>query len=100
MDDIIAKYWAPIWALVSTAITLIMILLGKTYAKKEVVEEMQRKMDHLNGRMNDLPTRSELHDLHLEIANLRGDLKELSPRLDRVQHMSDLLLENELKERA
>ncbi|WP_417595001.1 DUF2730 family protein [Oceanospirillum sp.] len=96
----IAKYWAPLWALITTGGLVIMALLSKTYAKQEAVDEQARRIDHLEGRMDDQPTRKELHDLHLEIASLRGDLKELSPRLDRVQHMSDLLLENELKERA
>ena len=100
MGEFIAKYWAPIWAVISTMITLVMVLLSKTYAKKDTVIQLQGEVSEIRGQLKELPTRQELHNLHLEIANLRGDLKELSPRLDRVQHMSDLLLENEIKEKA
>lgn len=96
--DVIAKYWAPIWAIFTTLGLVIMALLSKTYAKRETVDELRRNLDALETKFDDLPTKTELHNLQLEIANLRGDLKELSPRLDRVQHMSDLLLENELRE--
>ena len=96
----IAKYWAPIWALITTGGLVIMALLSKTYAKQEMVDKQTRRIDHLEGRMDDLPTRTEMHQLHLEIANLRGDLKELSPRLERVQHISDLLMENQLNEKS
>lgn len=96
--EFIAKYWAPIWAVITTIGLVIMALLSKTYAKRDSVVALRQDLTTLETKFNDLPTKTELHSLQLEIANLRGDLKELSPRLDRVQHMSDLLLENELRE--
>lgn len=99
MGDIIAKYWAPLWAIMTTIGLVIMALLSKTYAKQESVEELKREIDSLESRFNELPTKAELHNLHLEIAGLRGELQSFGPQLQRVQHLSDLLLENELKEK-
>lgn len=99
IGEVIAKYWAPIWALLTTLGLVIMALLSKTYAKQESVEALRRELDTLETRFDELPTKAELHGLHLEIAGLRGELQSFGPRLERVQHLSDLLLENELKER-
>lgn len=99
MGDFLVKYWAMIWAAITTAGLVIIALLSKTYAKQESVEELKREIDSLESRFNDLPTKAELHNLHLEIAGLRGELQSFGPRLERVQHLSDLLLENELKEK-
>ena len=37
-----------------------------------------------------------VHNLHLDIANLRGDIRVISPQLAQVQKVSDLLYENQL----
>ncbi|UIA93074.1 DUF2730 domain-containing protein [Erwinia tracheiphila] len=46
------------------------------------------------------PNQKELHALQLDMANLRGDLKAALPELRQLRHMSDLLLQNELKEKG
>ena len=99
IGEILIKYWVPIWALITTIGLVIMALLSKTYAKRESVEVLRRELNTLETRLDELPTKTELHGLHLEIAGLRGELQSFSPRLERVQHLSDLLLENELKEK-
>lgn len=96
--ELIAKYWAPIWALLTTAGLVIMALLAKTYAKREAVESLKNEIIRLDQRLDDLPSERELHALQLEISELRGDLRELKPELRQVKRLSDLLLENELKE--
>lgn len=100
MGEILAKFWAPIWAVCTTVALVVMALLSKTYAKQESLTQLKREVDRIESRLEELPTRTELHKLNLEIANLRGDIKALSPQLARMQYMSDLLLENELKEKA
>lgn len=96
--ELIAKYWAPIWALLTTAGLVIMALLTKTYAKREAVESLKSEVVRLEQRLDDLPSERELHALQLEISELRGDLREIKPELRQVNRLSDLLLENELKE--
>lgn len=99
IGDFIAKYWVPLWTILTTIFLVVMAFLSKTYAKQESVEELKREIDLLENRFNELPTKAELHTLHLEIAGLRGELQSFGPQLQRVQHLSDLLLENELKEK-
>ena len=97
--ELIAKYWAPIWATITTVVVVIMALLTKTYAKRETVETLQSEITRLDNRLAALPSDREFHALQLEISELRGDLRELRPELTQVKHLSGLLLENELKER-
>lgn len=120
MGELVSKYWVPVWAALSGVVMLVQLLLAKTYAKKEVVDEMGKTIALLAeksaakesvtelakevagvvGRLEELPNKDELHQLGIDIEGLRGDLKQVGPRLDSLQHMSNLLLENELKEKA
>mgnify|MGYP000244385121 CR=1 FL=1 len=95
MDDF-TKYWAPFSGIVSLGALIVMALLGKTFAKKESVTRLQNDVDSMKEQLKNLPTKDELHKLHLDIANLRGDIQGISPQLSQVKKMSDLLLENEL----
>lgn len=99
IGELLAKYWAVIWSVLTTIGLVVMALLSKTYAKQESVITLQQKVDTLENSMSQLPTEKELHKLNLEISGLRGELRSFAPRLDQVQKLSDLLLENELKER-
>jgi septal ring factor EnvC (AmiA/AmiB activator) len=96
--ELIIKYWAPFWAFLTTSGLIIMALLAKTYAKREDVESLKSEIARLDQRLDELPSEKELHQLQLEISELRGDLRELKPELRQVKRLSDLLLENELKE--
>ncbi|KFB91166.1 hypothetical protein GTGU_04781 [Trabulsiella guamensis ATCC 49490] len=46
-----------------------------------------------------MPTRQELHSLQLDMSNLRGEIREFSGTLRQAARISDLLLENELKDK-
>ncbi len=101
MLELISKHWAPISGFFSLATLILMALLGKTFAKKETVIQLQKDLDSVKGKVDEMPTKDEWHSLHLEMANLRGDLKALSPQLTQVAKVSDLLLENQInKEKA
>lgn len=96
--ELLLKYWAPIWATLTTLGLLTLALMHKTYAKREEVEALTAQVSMLQGRLDELPTRVELHQLHLEISELRGDIKAIQPQLQGARHLADLLLQNELKE--
>lgn len=53
----------------------------------------------MESQVHQLPDRDEFHRLQLDISNLRGEIKELGPSIRQVSRISDLLLENELKEK-
>nr|WP_249745773.1 DUF2730 family protein [Serratia marcescens] len=88
-----------IWAVVMTAVNLVMFLLAKTYVKREEVDHLNQRMAAMENAIAGMPNQKELHALQLEMSNLRGDLKSLAPKLAQVQRISDLLLENELKDK-
>ncbi|MBA5235273.1 DUF2730 domain-containing protein [Pectobacterium aroidearum] len=95
----IKEYWGMIWALVMTAVNLVMFLLAKTYVKREEVDALKQRVSGIETAIAGMPNQKELHALQLEMSNLRGDLKALAPKLAQVQRISDLLLENELKDK-
>lgn len=95
----IKEYWGMIWAVVMTAVNLVMFLLAKTYVKREEVDHLNQRMAAMENAIAGMPNQKELHALQLEMSSLRGDLKALSPKLAQVQRISDLLLENELKDK-
>ncbi|WP_336845221.1 DUF2730 family protein [Providencia rettgeri] len=99
MLDVLREHWSIIWAVVTSVASLVLLLLSKTYAKRDEVEVMKQQLNQLEISLSTLPNRTELHNLQLEIASLRGDIKAVSPELRQLRNLSDLLLQNELKEK-
>ena len=97
--EIIKGNWAIIWALFMSAVNVIQLLLAKTYVKREELELLRTRLQGIENTSAGLPSQKDLHQLQLEMSNLRGDLRELGPAIRQVKHVSDLLLENELKEK-
>ncbi|NRN26737.1 DUF2730 family protein [Photorhabdus heterorhabditis] len=91
--------WSMVWAAVTVTFNVALVLLSKTYAKRDDVELLKVQVRQLEGSLSTLPNQKELHALQLEMANLRGDLKAALPELRQLRHLSDLLLQNELKEK-
>lgn len=100
MLDIVEKYWPLIAAAVSFASLVIQTLLVKTYAKREDFNGLATRLTTVEQKVADLPSERELHKLQLEISDLRGALQAVRPELAQLRRLSDLLLENELKEKS
>lgn len=98
MGELLLKYWAPIWALLTTAAIIVMAFLAKTYAKKEDVQAVSKKVDHLEAKLDTMPTQQQMTELLVELANTRGEMKELRAQIQPVEHLSRLLLEQRLKD--
>ncbi|WP_036845628.1 DUF2730 family protein [Photorhabdus khanii] len=96
---LLKENWAIMWAAVTVTFNVVLVLLSKTYAKRDDVELLKMQVRQLEGSLSSLPNQKELHALQLEMANLRGDLKAALPELRQLRHLSDLLLQNELKEK-
>ncbi|EOS9411723.1 DUF2730 family protein [Yersinia enterocolitica] len=82
-----------------SAVNLIQMFLAKTYVKREEIELLKIQIQSIQSSISALPSQKELHQLQLEISSLRGELLSLGPKLQQVQRISDLLLENELKDK-
>ena len=100
MLDVVKAYWPLIAAVVSLVTLVIQTLLIKTYAKREDVSALQNRMSAVEQKISGLPSEGDLHKLQLEISVLRGELREVRPELAQLRRLSDLLLENELKEKS
>ncbi|HFV9293920.1 DUF2730 family protein [Serratia fonticola] len=97
--EVIKGNWAIIWALFMSGISIVQLLLSKTYVKREEMDSVRERLSIVETAIEGMPRQKELHELQLEIRDLRGDLKELGSKLQPVQRISDLLLENELKDK-
>ncbi|CAB5646018.1 DUF2730 family protein [Providencia hangzhouensis] len=99
MLDAFKEHWSMIYSVITFAGGLVLFFLSKTYAKRDDVEILKTQVRELQSSLESLPNRQELHNLQLDIASLRGEIKAISPELRQLRHMSDLLLQNELKEK-
>lgn len=97
--EVVKGNWAIIWALFMSGVNLIQLLLAKTYVKREELDLMRQRVQGLENTIAVLPSQKDLHQLQLEMSNLRGELRELDPSIRQVSRISDLLLENELKDK-
>lgn len=96
----IRNNWAVIWALLMSCATGIQLLLSKTYARREALEKVSSRLSILERAIEGMPTEQELHNLQLEICSLRGEIREFSGTIRQAARISDLLLENELKDKS
>ncbi|SHO58780.1 DUF2730 family protein [Vibrio quintilis] len=90
------------WMLAGLSIiwTVVLLMINKTYATKKEVNALRSDHEQLKNKVEDLPSHDEINSLKVSIETLRGDIKEIRPQLYSLQKMSDLLIENELKEKA
>ncbi len=98
--DIVKTYWPIVVVLVSLASLVVQTLLAKTYAKRESVAALEGRVAMVEQKIADLPSERDLHKLQLDISDLRGELRAVRPELAQLRRLSDLLLENEIKEKA
>ncbi|ANZ09324.1 DUF2730 domain-containing protein [Vibrio diabolicus] len=96
--DWVKTWWPIVWAGVLSVVQVIQILLSKTYAKREDVEQVKRNMDELKAQVDALPTRDEITKLTLELSEARGEMKELRAQIQPVEHLAQLLLEQRLND--
>ncbi|HCH3753756.1 TPA: DUF2730 family protein [Vibrio parahaemolyticus] len=94
--DWVKTWWPIVWAGVLSVVQVIQILLSKTYAKREDVEQVKRNMDELKAQVDALPTRDEITKLTLELSEARGEMKELRAQIQPVEHLAQLLLDQAL----
>ena len=101
MDDMtiwIKGWWPVIWAALLSCISIGQMLLTKTYAKKDDVQAISEKVNQLEAKVDAMPTQQQVTDLLVELANTRGEMKELRAQIQPVQHLSQLLLEQRLND--
>ncbi|EGQ7799307.1 DUF2730 family protein [Vibrio parahaemolyticus] len=96
--DWVKGWWPILWAGVLTTVQVIQLLLAKTYARREELEQVRRKMDELQTQVDGMPTQEQVTQMLLEMANTRGEMKELRAQMKPIEHMAQLLLEQRLND--
>lgn len=95
--DLIREWWAVIWALLLTAWNIVQLFMAKTYARREALEAVTVAVEALEKKVDALPSQGENHKLQLEMSELRGELHALREKLEPVNHLANLLLEERLR---
>ncbi len=71
--------------------------LSKTYAKKEEVNHIVKKVSALEIAFEAQPNKNEIHNIELQIKEIKGEFHGVKKLLARVSNQLDMLVENELK---
>ncbi|MGA5655249.1 DUF2730 family protein [Rahnella contaminans] len=79
--------------------TVFLALLAKTYAKHEEVEDLKNRIITIETALNALPTVEQFHRVEMAVSDVSGDVKEIKSSINAIGRTTELLLENELKER-
>lgn len=65
----------------------------------EVKRSVKDDVTELENRLEKVPTSEDLHELELKIERLNTNIESVKPGLGHVQKLTDLLMENELREK-
>ncbi|EGR0523039.1 DUF2730 family protein [Vibrio cholerae] len=96
--DLVVKYFSIAWTIFSSLVMVGLVLLSKTYAKREDLAKVEKKVDDLQAQVDSMPTQENITDLLVELANTRGEMKELRAQIQPIEHLARLLLEQRLKD--
>ncbi|ABQ19487.1 TPA: DUF2730 family protein [Vibrio cholerae] len=96
--DLFVKYFSIAWTVFSSLVMVGLVLLSKTYAKREDLAKVEKKVDDLKAHVDNLPTQQQVTELLVELANTRGEMRELKAKIQPVEHLAHLLLEQRLKD--
>lgn len=104
--ELIRTWWPILATVLNVLFLLACFVLIKTFARKEELQSIkeahtQLASSHvaLQQHVEKLPDHDEISGLKLSIEKLRGDIREIRPKLEGLDRISNLLLENELKEK-
>lgn len=96
--DLFVKYFSIAWTVFSSLVMVGLVLLSKTYAKREDLAKVEKKVDDLKAHVDNLPTQQQVTELLVELANTRGEMRELKAKIQPVENLAHLLLEQRLKD--
>lgn len=106
MIDFLRQNWSTLSSIGALGFSFLVMFLATKFARREELDaitsdisKLKKDVSTIQGRLESLPTKDDIHKLNLEISGLRGDIKEIKPELAGVKRISNLLLENELKEK-
>lgn len=99
MIDWTIANWKFLVYVANVLLILASFFLYQTFAKRRDLETLAKDVEIIKNEIENLPDQRMVHELELQIETLRGDIKRIEPGLNSVKNLSDMLLENELKQR-
>jgi hypothetical protein len=91
-----ATPWAM--ALLSLIWAGLVLVINKTFAKRSDVDDLRNDHERLKTQVSELPDKEDIAVIKIAMEEIRGQTKEINAKLGGLEHMSRLLLENELKD--
>lgn len=97
--EVIRTFWPIAATFLNVAFILGAFVLRKSFVSQKDFEALKRSHDQLQTQVSNLPEQEEITNLHIAIERLRGEINGIAPKLQSVEKISDLLLENEIKDK-
>lgn len=97
--EFLRTWWPVVVAVLNVLFFLIAWGLSRTFARKDELDTLSREQLLIKERITNLASHSDVASLKVCIERLRGDIKEINPKLEGLGRISNLLLENELKDK-
>ncbi|MEO3738586.1 DUF2730 family protein [Shewanella baltica] len=98
MEIWLKSNWPMVSTLFGIAWMVILTLLSKTYAKREDLAKVEKKVDELKAHVDNLPTQKQMTDLLIALERTNGKIESLEAKIRPVEHLAQLLLEQRLKD--
>ncbi|AIY32324.1 DUF2730 family protein [Salmonella enterica] len=93
MDSVLAL-WPYLLYLLPVAAGGAVWAMRRSFASTERVERLENRMTEMETRYASIPGTEDVHEMRLRIAELSGDIRVLSQRVQSFSHQLELLLEN------
>ncbi|MDA0148841.1 DUF2730 family protein [Vibrio sp. LaRot3] len=100
MDLEVIKTITP-WLLGGCSVggSLVAWAIKRSFATKQEVEHLKQEQKLIKSQVDNLPSHDEFYELKISIEAMRGDLKAINAALQPLQHINNLRLENDLKDK-
>lgn len=98
MGEFLKSHFPFVAGVISLAMTTVLALLSKTYVKREEVDDLKIKLNHLESKLGSLPTVEQMHQVEIAVTELSGDVKEIKAAMKSIGNTAQLLLEKHLNE--
>lgn len=97
--DMLNTIWRVMAPFVSVFIALGLLSLRKVFVSQVQFDELKQSHQKLKSHVDNLPNKDDVNNLQLEMSETRGEMKEFRAALKPVDRLTQLLLEEKLKEK-
>jgi len=92
--EIVSQYGLLILTMCQIVLAIMVLYLRGKFASKETeaaVSKVETRVTAIENRLEQIPTKEDLHNLNIKICELMGDLKRVDENLEGVEKMAEIL---------